>query len=152
MIISVRNWVSRRTFVCSGRGAPRGVPIMSGELVLAVEDEPLLRLALAALLEDAGYRVLEAANAAQGIELLEAHAEIRFVITDINMPGSTDGLQLAHYVRGRWPPIHLIVVSGGGLPADRGPLPARTVFFTKPYRHDILLDTLSAMSERGQPR
>src|SRR5690349_15817059 len=80
--------------------------------ILVVEDEPLIRLGLASLVEEAGYPVAEAANADQAIRILEADSSFRVVITDVDMPGSMDGLRLAHYVRDRWPPIQLVVISG----------------------------------------
>ena len=82
--------------------------------VLIVEDEFLLRMDAASSIEDAGFLVYEAENADEAIRMLELHATIRFVFTDVNMPGSMDGLKLAHYVRGRWPPIKIIVTSGLG--------------------------------------
>ncbi len=72
--------------------------------LLIVEDEALVRIDLADLLGDMGYEVIEAAGADQAIALLETHPEIVAVITDIQMPGSMDGLALARAVRERWPP------------------------------------------------
>ena len=115
------------------------------EFVLVVEDEALIRLGVAMELEDAGYQVLEAGSADQAIGLLERHRQIRFVITDIHMPGSMDGLRLAHYVRDRWPPIHLIVVSGGMKPSGTS-LPARARFLTKPYEARLLIETMRELT------
>jgi two-component system, response regulator PdtaR len=100
--------------------------------VLIVEDEPLIRMDAVSLVEDAGFLVYEAGSAAEAIRMLELHAEIRLIFTDINMPGSMDGLKLAHYVRGRWPPVKIIVTSGRS--SVRGEdLPAGAVFVGKPY-------------------
>ena len=66
----------------------------------------------ATFIEDAGFAVYEASNSDEAIRVLETTDNIRVVFTDINMPGSIDGLKLARYVRGRWPPIKLIVTSG----------------------------------------
>ena len=63
-----------------------------------------------------GFTMYEAGNAEEAIPLLELHDDIRAMFTDINMPGSMDGLKLAHYVRGRWPPIKLIITSGQARP------------------------------------
>ena len=68
--------------------------------VLIVEDEH----GAVSIFEDAGFEVHEAGSADAAISILELHQEIRLVFTDINMPGTMDGLKLAHYVRGRWPP------------------------------------------------
>src|ERR1700723_3901324 len=87
-------------------------PEKAAVAVLIVEDEFLLRMDAASFIEDDGFLVYEAENADEAIRVLELHAEIRFVFTDVNMPGSMDGLKLAHYVRGRWPPVKIIVTSG----------------------------------------
>jgi CheY-like chemotaxis protein len=76
--------------------------------VLIVEDEFLLRADAADSIERAGFQVYQASNADDAIRVLETHEDIRVVFTDINMPGSMDGLKLAHYVRRRWPPIKLV--------------------------------------------
>jgi two-component system, response regulator PdtaR len=80
--------------------------------VLIVEDETLVRLSMVLTAEDNGYSVFEAGNADEAIAILETHPDIRLVVTDIEMPGTTDGIVLAHFIRNRWPPIHLIVASG----------------------------------------
>ena len=100
--------------------------------ILIVEDEPLIRMGVVSQLEDAGFLIYEAGNADEAICTLEEHAEIRLVFTDINMPGSMDGLKLAHYVRGRWPPVKIIVTSGRSPVRDED-LPAGAVFVGKPY-------------------
>lgn len=81
-------------------------------VVLVVEDEPLIRMAACMIVEDAGFIALEAANADDAIRILESRSDIRLIFTDVDMPGSLDGLKLAHFVRNRWPPIKIIVASG----------------------------------------
>jgi two-component system, response regulator PdtaR len=98
--------------------------------VLIVEDEFLVRTDAVDSIEGAGFTVYEASNADEAIRILETHHGIRVVFTDINMPGSMDGLKLAHYVRGRWPPIKLIITSGHPLPADED-FPEGAAYFTK---------------------
>ena len=93
--------------------------------VLIVEDEPLIRMGTASLIEDAGFKVHEAGNADEAIRILELHDEIRLIFTDVNMPGSMDGLKLAHYVRGRWPPVKIIVTSG------KATLRGRALYFSE---------------------
>lgn len=100
--------------------------------VLVVEDETLIRMDTASCLESAGFIVYEAENAAEAIRSLEAHREIRLIFTDINMPGSMDGLALARYVRGRWPPVKIIVTSGYVKLRDSD-LPSGALFVEKPY-------------------
>jgi CheY-like chemotaxis protein len=84
------------------------------------------------IVEDAGYEAVEAANADGAIRILEADPRIRLVFTDVDMPGSMDGLKLAHYIRGRWPPIKLIVASGKAI-FEEAALPTGARFFSKPY-------------------
>ncbi|MBV8897741.1 MAG: response regulator [Acidobacteriaceae bacterium] len=100
--------------------------------VLIVEDEFLIRMDTASFLESAGFVVYEAEHADEAIRCLEAHDEIRLIFTDVNMPGSMDGLALAHYVRGRWPPVKIIVTSGF-LKAKADHLPDGALFVEKPY-------------------
>ena len=77
-----------------------------------VEDEALSRMHAVDLVEDAGYTAIEASNADEAISILESRKDIRIVFTDIDMPGSMDGLKLARAIRDRWPPIELILTSG----------------------------------------
>ena len=100
--------------------------------VLIVEDEPLIRMGAVYQIEDAGFEVYEAASADAAIALLELHKEIRLIFTDVDMPGSMDGLNLAHYVRGRWPPVKIMVTSGH-VKVDEEHLPAGALFIPKPY-------------------
>jgi CheY-like chemotaxis protein len=112
-------------------------------VVLVVEDEPLVRLDAIDLLTDAGFRVLDAANADEAIEILEARNDIRAVVTDIQMPGSMDGLKLAAMIRNRWPPIALIVTSGHAFPR-KDDLPERGWFIAKPYTGARLVEAIYA--------
>jgi CheY-like chemotaxis protein len=100
--------------------------------VLIVEDEPLVRLCAVETIEAAGFEVIEAASADEAIRILESRPDIRVVFTDIHMPGSMDGLKLAHAVRDRWPPIKLIVTSGRELVRAQD-MPDGARFFAKPY-------------------
>ena len=102
------------------------------QVVLIVEDEALVRMAAVGMVEEAGFEVLEATNADEAILLLEARRDITVVFTDVEMPGSMDGLRLAHAVRGRWPPIKIIATSGRYAVRD-GDLPSGGLFLRKPY-------------------
>ncbi|HEY4941450.1 MAG TPA: response regulator [Rhizomicrobium sp.] len=102
------------------------------EMVLVVESEALIRMSAVHIVQDAGFATLDAGNADEAIAMLESRGDIRAVFTDINMTGSMNGLRLAHAIRGRWPPIHLIVASGRKVPAE-GELPANGRFILKPY-------------------
>ena len=120
-------------------------PAGGGVVVLVVEDEPLIRLNAVAMIEDAGFEVLEAANADEAILILENRSDIRIVFTDVHMPGSMDGLRLAHAVRDRWPPIKLIVTSGQMM-VPESELPTGGRFFSKPYRPSELSRVLKELA------
>jgi CheY-like chemotaxis protein len=98
--------------------------------VLVVEDEEIVREFISQELLEAGFDVVSAEHADAAIEILEARCDIRLVFTDIDMPGSMDGLRLAACVRDRWPPIHIIVTSGKARPLT---IPANAMFIAKPY-------------------
>jgi CheY-like chemotaxis protein len=104
---------------------------MPAGLILVVEDDVFLRVNLALLLEDKGYSTLEASSADEAIAILEARNDIRIVFTDVQMPGSMDGLKLSHAVSKKWPPIKIIVTSGRAFPLID--LPEGAIFLPKPY-------------------
>lgn len=114
---------------------------------LVVEDEPLVRMDLAETLQREGFNTLEAESARDAIALLEKHPEIRVVFTDIEMPGTMDGLALAHYVRFRWPPT-IIVVSSGQLRPTPELLPTEADFLAKPYHAGELARLCKNIGER----
>jgi CheY-like chemotaxis protein len=106
-------------------------------IVLVVEDDVLIRLDIVSHLRDEGFQVLEAANADDAICILEGRTDIHLVFTDVDMPGSMDGLKLASYVRHRWPPIKLIVTSGH-VAIEENSLPEGGLFFGKPYERSAI--------------
>ena len=116
-------------------------------VVLIVEDEPLVRLDAIRSIENAGFEVIEAANADEAIRVLENRSDIRVVFTDIHMPGSMDGLKLAHAVRNRWPPIKIIVTSGRGQVSEQE-LPEGGRFIAKPYEATQVIDTIRDWTRR----
>ena len=91
--------------------------------ILVVEDEPLLRLFNADMLSDAGFDVLEAANADKALRVLETTHGIRVVFTDVEMPGTLDGYALARWVHVNRPAVKTMIVSGRALPRA-GDVPA----------------------------
>lgn len=105
---------------------------MENANILVVDDEALIRMATMCIVEDAGYGVVEAANADEAIIMLERCLGITAVLTDINMPGSMDGLQLSRLIRDRWPLIGLVITSGRHL-AKAEQMPAGVQFIAKPY-------------------
>lgn len=101
-------------------------------IVLIVEDELLLRMDVTEILESSGLKVIEAGNADEAILILEQRDDIHVIFTDIHMPGSMDGLKLAHFVKDRWPPIRIIATSGHA-EIDENDLPEGGRFIPKPY-------------------
>jgi len=101
-------------------------------VVLLVEDEPFIRMATADSLEDAGYEVVEAADAQAAHAILQRRTDIRVLFTDVRMPGPMDGLALASLVRSRWPRISVVITSGH-LEMGNSLLPQEAVFLAKPY-------------------
>lgn len=116
----------------------------NGITVLVVEDELLIRMDIAAFLEDEGFKVHEASNADEAIALLNASPDIKLMFTDIDMPGTMDGLKLAAAVRDRWPPVQIIVTSGHRQLSDEL-LPVHGRFFSKPYDHARVINAIREM-------
>lgn len=113
-------------------------------VVLVVEDEMLLRMRAVDMVEDAGYTPVEAADADEAVAILESRSDIALVLTDVQMPGSMDGLKLAHAVRERWPPIKIILVSGQ-LKLENSDIPADSRFFGKPLAAKEMIAELRSM-------
>ena len=116
-----------------------------GPVILIVEDEFLLRLDSAETIESAGFEVIQAANADEAIAILNARPDIHVVFTDIQMPGSMDGLKLARFVRGRWPPIKIVATSVF-VNVAKDDLPEGSRFLTKPYRPAQIIATLRELT------
>jgi CheY-like chemotaxis protein len=113
-------------------------------VVLVVEDEMLLRMRAVDMVEDAGYTSVEAVDADEAVAILESRTDIALMFTDIQMPGSMDGLKLAHTVRERWPPIKIILVSGQLKPANID-IPADSRFYGKPLEAKEMIAELQSM-------
>lgn len=109
--------------------------------VLVVEDEALIRMDIADQLEREGFFIFEAANADQAIVVLNAEPSVRIMFTDIDMPGSMDGLKLAAAVRERFPPVQIIVTSGHRM-VEISEMPDGSVFFGKPYQHAAVMASM----------
>lgn len=119
------------------------IPRPAGSSVLVVEDEGLVRMIAVDILEEAGFEVLEAPCADAAWTILEARPEVGVLFTDIDMPGSMDGLALAGRVAARWPHIRLVVTSGRYALRD-GDMPDDGRFLGKPYRPGQLLQAIAA--------
>jgi CheY-like chemotaxis protein len=107
-------------------------------VILVVEDEALVRLAAVGMLEDAGFRMIEAVNADQALALLAADSDVQLLFTDVNMPGTINGLALARQVHDRWPHIGIMVASANLVPQLED-LPAGSLFEQKPYSIDAVV-------------
>ena len=105
-------------------------------VVLLVEDEPLVRMDAADVLENAGFEVIEAADAGAAREALESRQDIRVLFTDVQMPGPMNGLDLAWLVHDHRPDVCLVITSGHIRP-DRDRLPEEAVFIAKPYAEQV---------------
>ena len=116
--------------------------------VLVVEDEMVLRMRAADIVEDAGFTPVEAVNADEALAILESRSDIAVLFTDIQMPGSMDGLKLAHAVHARWPNIKILLVSGQVKPSD-AERPADSRFFGKPLGVEQMIAELQAMVGAG---
>jgi CheY-like chemotaxis protein len=111
--------------------------------VLVVEDEPLTRMAATALITDAGWKTLEAADAQEALKVLREHPEVKVLFTDVDMPGPLDGIRLAECVHRDHPEIELVVTSGQHHISEDA-LPDEGTFLPKPYAQAELVRTLRA--------
>jgi CheY-like chemotaxis protein len=112
--------------------------------VLVVEDEMMLRMRAVDIVEDAGFTPIEATNADEALMILESRSDVELLFTDIQMPGSMDGLRLAHAVHGRWPSIKIILVSGQLAPTETE-TPTNSRFFGKPLEVKQMIAEMQEM-------
>lgn len=117
--------------------------------ILVVEDDGLIRMDLADVLTDNGFDVLEAVNADQALAILESETLIRALLTDIDMPGSMNGIKLANIAASRWPECKIIVISGRYSP-EQGKLPDGARFLSKPISEQQLNFTLTELGVSGR--
>ena len=113
-------------------------------VVLVVEDSAIIRMCAVDLVISAGYEALEARDADEAILILESRSDIDLVFTDVQMPGTMDGIKLAHYIRDRWPPVKLIVASGKSI-IEESILPEGSRFFSKPYDEHVITNAMAGM-------
>ncbi|MGO4170102.1 response regulator [Novosphingobium sp. YAF33] len=118
--------------------------------VLLVEDEALIRVIGTDALEEAGYDVLEAGSADEALEILEAYSEVLVLFTDIRMPGSLNGLELARIVHERWPKMKLLLTSGDTWPSENE-IPDDGRFLPKPYSVETLRREIDEMTRNCSP-
>lgn len=113
-------------------------------VVLVVEDNAIILMGAVDLVLSAGYEALEAHDADEAIRVLESRDDVDLVFTDVQMPGTMDGVKLAHYIRDRWPPVKLIVASGAAI-LEESSLPRGSRFFSKPYEDHVITDEMARL-------
>ncbi|HWU64095.1 MAG TPA: response regulator [Ensifer sp.] len=113
-------------------------------VVLIVEDSAIIRIGAVELVLAAGYEALEASDADEAIRILEMRNDIDLVFTDVQMPGTMDGIKLSHYIRDRWPPVKLIIASGATI-LEESMLPSGSRFFSKPYDDRTITDAMARL-------
>ncbi len=119
--------------------------VLSERSILVVDDEALIRINLAVFFEDEGFQVFEAGNADEAIGILAANPSIQVVLTDVQMPGSMDGVKLAHYVHKRFPPT-LLVVASGAVRLTAADLPEHSMFIAKPFDPRFVLGEIDRLN------
>jgi two-component system, response regulator PdtaR len=120
-------------------------------VVLLVEDEPPVRMTAADELEEAGFQVLEAANADVALAVLEARSdEVQVLFTDVDMPGSMDGMALAEQVHQRWPHVLLLISSGYARPRS-DEIPDHGQFIPKPCHAATLVGHIHDLMRTLRP-
>ena len=119
-------------------------------IVLIVDDDPFLRMLAVEVIEEAGFVVLEAGDADEAVALLECRSDVALLFTDIDMPGSMNGLKLAHAARNRWPSIKIVIVSAVARPQPHE-LPSNSCFFEKPYRPAAMVAELRSLAGSAAP-
>jgi CheY-like chemotaxis protein len=117
-------------------------------VVLIVEDEVLLRWATVSVIDETGFNAFEAGSAIEAISILERQSDVWAVVTDVQMPGSIDGLKLAHLISIRWPKVKVIVTSGQ-LRLRDDDLPAGGRYLRKPYEPSQLIGILEGWVTGG---
>ncbi len=116
------------------------------KVALVVDDEAFARLFAVQILLDQGYIVLEAADAEEGLDMLQSEHDVSVLFTDISMPGDLDGLDLVDRARHERPDLSLVVTSGHAPPPDHR-LPSGACFIAKPYTAHALSEAIRCAAE-----
>lgn len=112
--------------------------------MLVVEDSALIRMGAVDIVEASGYEALQAADADAAIRILESRDDIDLVFTDVQMPGTMDGIKLSHFIRERWPPVKLLVASGMAI-IEESSLPTGSRYFPKPYNEALIVEMMAEL-------
>lgn len=118
--------------------------------LLVVEDEPLIRQLVVMALEETGARIVEASNVDEAEAALNGIHALDGLVSDVQMPGSRDGVDLAALVRKRFPDCFIVLTSGRSLPTDR-PIPQRTRYISKPWSVEGLTEFVSSELDAALP-
>jgi CheY-like chemotaxis protein len=116
-------------------------------VILVVDDEPLIRAAIADYLQGCGFQVIEAGNAADAIAALQSHTNVDFVFSDVRMPGDMDGFGLSRWIRAYRPGLPMLITSGDSGKAEAAKaLCENEPFMAKPYdEHKVVAHIRAAI-------
>ena len=117
--------------------------------ILLVEDEGLIRMMTAEALQDEGFEVVEALDGDEAVKLLDGPERFDILFTDVRMPGSLDGIEVALHARRRYPAIPIVVTSGyaADLVARLSVLDPSAVLIGKPYGMAKMVEALNLLTE-----
>jgi DNA-binding NtrC family response regulator len=118
-------------------------------IVLVVEDETLVRTVMVDALQEEGFTVVEAGNAEEALQVLEAHSGISVVVTDAEMPPGRRGFELAKEVSQRWPSMRVVISSGRAWPGP-GDMPESATFLPKPWTAELLAQYVWEAEDRAR--
>jgi two-component system, response regulator PdtaR len=138
--------ISAGFVVLSAKDGRMNIAVKKRPVVLVVEDDFLLRMDAVDIVKDAGFEAEEAANADDAIAIIETHPNIHVVFTEVQMPGTMDGLKLARFVKDRWPPIKIVATSGR-IKISEEDLPEGSIFVPKPYSPAQIVNSLRELLE-----
>jgi len=111
-------------------------------VVLVAEDEILIRITLTQHLRNAGFRIIEASNAQEAMDIFDSGENVDVLFTDIRMPGDRDGIRLAHWVKQNHPDVRIVFASGE---RDIGDIVQGTRLFSKPYDLEEVVDYIRSL-------
>jgi CheY-like chemotaxis protein len=122
-------------------------PVVSGETVLVVDDEPTVRMFVSEALGSLGYLIIEAGDSQAGLQVLRSDTPIDLLVTDIGLPGGLDGRQMAQAGRACKPGLAVLFMTGYAEPliADQQPLDSSTAVLTKPFGLEALTSNVKAL-------
>ncbi|WP_296435328.1 response regulator [Rhizobium sp. UBA1881] len=115
-------------------------------IALVVDDEPHILMDTADMVSEAGYHVIEARTADEALAFLKQHNTLKLIVTDVQMPGRLNGIELANYIGEHWPDISIIVASGAVVP-EEGALPTHARFLNKPINQELVLTTIRELCD-----